>query len=483
MWLAAVAALGYLPFDHCHFTATDELGVFDQAVSIHSRGTLAVESGVHVFRGRDDRLYSHFAIGQSILALPLLAAADALEHGVAPEILGQAIGRNDTHFIDTTEDPAVFLVSAYAPAVSGVLVAIFYLFERRLGASRRASLTAAALLGACTYVASQSVYFLQHTSETIGLLGGFAALHAWRDTGRAAWLAAGCGLAASVVLIRVPAAVALPALAGYGVWTLVARSRVHGLAWGRVAAAILLPMAGVAAIHVAVNYAKWGYWIESPMIAQRALLDGSLREGAVGLLFSPGAGLFAYSPLLLLLPLWLPGFWRAHRAECLTVFAIAASLVYVCGRFIWWHGLWSAPGPRYLFALTPLLLLPLGPWLDRPTPQWQRALTVVLAAVGGLFQLALVSAQWRAAITRLGFLDLFASGQYPSLDFLFDPQRSPIILHLRALLAGDVDVWLWALWFGVGREPQRALAGALLGAWALSFGLCLWRLRQSTAER
>jgi hypothetical protein len=293
-------------------------------------------------------------------------------------------------------------------------------------------------------------------------------------------LAAGCGLAASVVLIRVPAALALPALAGYGAWTLVARSRGHGLAWGRIAGAILLPGAAVAAIHVAVNYAKWGYWIESPMIAQRALLDGSLREGALGLVFSPGAGLLAYSPLLLLLPLWLPGFWRAHRAECTTVLAIAASLVYVCGRFIWWHGLWSAPGPRYLFALTPLLLLPLGPWLDLPRPQWQRVLTGALAALGLLIQLALVSARWRGALESLGFLDLFATGRYPSLDFLFDPQRSPIAMHLRGLAAGDVDVYLWALWFGVGREPQRALACALLVAWVLAFALCLWRLRKST---
>ena len=219
------------------------------------------------------------------------------------------------------------------------------------------------------------------------------------------------------------------------------------------------------------------------MIAQRALLDGSLREGALGLLFSPGAGLFAYSPLLLLLPFWLPGFWRSHRAECVTVLAIAASLVYVCGRFIWWHGLWSAPGPRYLFALTPLLLLPLGPWLDLPRPPWQRVLTVTLAALGGLFQLALIGARWRGAITRLGFLDLFATGQYPSLDFLFDPQRSPIAMHLRGLAAGEVDVWLWALWFGVGREPQPALAGALFGAWALAFAFCLRRLRQCLAER
>ena len=93
------------------------------------------------------------------------------------------------------------------------------------------------------------------------------------------------------------------------------------------------------------------------MTAQSFLLNGSLATGLAGLLLSPGAGLFAYSPLLGLLPFWLPDFWRAHRAEALTVAAIAASFLFLCGRFVFWHGLWSAPGPRYLFALTPLAAL------------------------------------------------------------------------------------------------------------------------------
>jgi hypothetical protein len=481
LWLAAVAALAYLPFDHCHFTASDELGVFDPAVALYTHGTLAVPSGVHVFWGRDGRLYSHFAIGQSVLALPFLAAADALTHALAPETLRKAIGRDHVHFIDTQESPAIFFVSAYAPLATGALVAIFYAFQRGLGVGRRAALAAAALLGATSYVAAQSVYFLQHTSEAVAILGGLAALQAWRRTGRAAWLAAGCALASSVVLIRIPAAACGPALAGYLAWTLFERARERGLDYRRVAAAILLPSAAIAAIHVAVNHAKWGYWLDSPMLEQSGRFDGSLFEGLAGLVLSPGGGLLAYSPLLLLLPLWLPAFWRAHRAECATILALAASFLILCGRYTLWHGLWSAPGPRYVFALTPLLLLPLGTWLELPRPRWQRALAALLAALGGVTQLALIAAPWRGALTRLGFLDDFAQGRYPSPAFLFDPWRSPILAHLRGLFAGEIDAWLWALWFGVGRAPQRALACALFAVWALAFALCASRLRRSIA--
>ena len=231
VWLAAVAALAYLPFSHCHFSATDETGVFDPALALYERGTLAVEPGMHIFKGRDGRYYSHFAIAQTVLALPFIALADALTHAIGPEALRAAIGRDDDEgYLDTRENPAIFFTSAYAPIATGVLVAIFFLFERGLGASPRAALSAAGLLAASSYVATHSVYFLQHTSEAIAILGGFAALHAWQRTGRAAWLAAGSLLASSVVIVRVPAAASGPALAGYLAWTLAARVREPGFA-------------------------------------------------------------------------------------------------------------------------------------------------------------------------------------------------------------------------------------------------------------
>jgi hypothetical protein len=477
-WLAAVAALAYLPFNHCHFSATDETGVFDPALALYQRGTLAVEPGMHIFAGRDGRYYSHFAIAQTALALPFIALADAFTHALGPETLRVVIGRDDEGYLDTRETPAIFFTSAYAPIATGVLVAIFFLFERGLGASRRASLCAAALLGASSYVATHSVYFLQHTSEAIAILGGFAALHAWRRTGRLAWLATGTLLASAVVIVRVPAAVSGPALAGYLAWTLVERARDPGFASARAAAAVALPAAAIAAIHVAINYAKWGTWISSPMTAQSFLLHGSLWHGLVGLLLSPGAGLLAYSPLLVLLPLWWPGFWRAHRAEALTTAALVASFLVLCGRFVFWHGLWSSPGPRYLFALTPLLLLPLGPWLDAPHPRWQRALLGALAVLGCAAQLALMTAHWRHTVERMGYEPELTVASQP---FLFEPLRAPIAGHVRSLVAGDVDVYAWTLWFGVpGRAPQHAFALALLAVWAVAIGYCARRLRASS---
>src|SRR5262245_25174135 len=103
-WLALVAALAYLPFNHCHFSGTDETGVFDPALSLYTRGTLAVEQpGMHIFPGRDGRLYSHFAIAQTILALPFVALGDVFARALGPERVRAGIGRDESDSIDTRE--------------------------------------------------------------------------------------------------------------------------------------------------------------------------------------------------------------------------------------------------------------------------------------------------------------------------------------------------------------------------------------------
>jgi hypothetical protein len=476
--LALLAALAYLPFSHCHFSASDERGVFEPARSLVLRGNLAIGPGQHVFRGRDGRLYSHFAIGQTLLVLPLAAAGEAAARLVPENVLRVAIGREPDGNLDTQEDPAIFLASLYAPLATGALVGLFYAFERRLGVSRRGALLAAALLGGATYVAALSVFFLAHTTEALAILGALCALHAWRSGGRLRDLALGSALASSLVLIRVPALAAGPALAGYLLFGVAERLRSPPRPpLLRVAAAVLAPPLCVAAVHLAVNRAEWGTWIASPMLAQAPLLRGSLWHGLHGLLLSPGASLFVYSPLLLLLPFTLPGFWRVHRAECVAVLALAASFLLVCGRFLFWHGLWSAPGPRYLFALVPALMLPLGAWLDGARSRAARA-GVAALALGGLgVQLVLMSVHWRRAVERMGY-----QNETAHFEFLFDPLRAPIVGCARALFAGDVDVYLWALARGVpGRDPAPLLAAALLLGWLALFALCAARLRAALA--
>ena len=68
-WLLAVFLL---VFHRGHFMSSDELGSYFQTRSIARSFSLEIPGSVHMaFSGRDGRSYSHYAIGQSLLAAPL----------------------------------------------------------------------------------------------------------------------------------------------------------------------------------------------------------------------------------------------------------------------------------------------------------------------------------------------------------------------------------------------------------------------------
>src|SRR5262245_41664061 len=425
-WLALRAFLTYLPFFHGHFTGTDERGVFLTTRSLYERRSLAVPAGPHRYVGRDGNTYSHFALGLSLLTLPLYALGDAAGHGLPAAWRGALAGRPaESDRIDTLGGPDVFAVALYAPLASAGLVALFFACERRLGASVRSALVAAALLGGSTYVATQSVYFLRHTSEAVTILAALSALIAYRERGRLRDLAAGVIWASLTLWIAVPALVALPPIAAYLLFALWPRLRAApGTVRARMLACALLPPLVAICAHVALNHALWGTLLDSPMVAQRNRFTTPLAVGLWGFLASPGASLFLYSPLLLLLPRTLPPFWREHAAECVAIVAASLGLLLFCARFEYWHGLWSSPGPRYLFVLTPLLMLPLGPWLDRPLGRGERAALWALGALGAAIQGVLVLSRW-SAVTR--GMDYPAQTLRSGFDFLFEPAQSPIL--------------------------------------------------------
>jgi hypothetical protein len=238
----------------------------------------------------------------------------------------------------------------------------------------------------------------------------------------------------------------------------------------------LLPALLVVALHAIHNRALWGAWLESPMVAQRHGFTTPLHEGLAGFLLSPGVSLFVYSPPLLLAGLMLPSFWRERRAECVTALAASLSMLVFCAGFSHWHGLWSAPGPRYLFVLTPLLLLPLGRWLDAHASRRARQALWALGAAGLTVQLVLLLSRWSAVIRGMGYVE---AAQRGDLSFLWLPWRSPLAGSARALGEGQIDAW----WIGLatGFDGGAAAPGAaalLLGVWASGAVLMWIRLRR-----
>jgi hypothetical protein len=277
-----------------------------------------------------------------------------------------------------------------------------------------------------------------------------------------------------------PAAIAGLGLAGTLLWAFAQRSRA-GDARGTLARAVALaalPLLAAATAHVAIDYLRWQRLFGSPMLDQSLGFLTPLHVGLFGFLLSPGCSIIAYSPLLLVAPQGFHALWRDQRAECLAALGIPLTFLLVCSTYLYWTGLWSSPGPRYLFIATPLLLLPLGPLLDRIHSRAQRAWVGGLAVAGLLVQLSLMTSDWPAVIQ---LMDWQRFG--PLMSFVFVADQSPILGSARALFSGHVDVWLWNLGRGTSAAQPQPLAALLVAiAWAALVAFAGRQLQRALAE-
>jgi len=171
----------------------------------------------------------------------------------------------------------------------------------------------------------------------------------------------------------------------------------------------------------------------------------------------------------------------ATVALVLTALALVLTWLGFYARFDGWSGLWSAPGPRYLFFLVPLLLLPLGLWLRAPDARRTRrvrlAALLVLVVAGAFVQTVSTIVRWGSVPGLAGYPVLSPD----QADFLFHVSSSPVVVMTRLLASGGpIDSWLWNLWHGwPGFPGQPGAVIALLLAWAAAVAGCATGLHRA----
>jgi hypothetical protein len=481
--LACVVAVGLAILHRGHFLSSDERGLYFQTRALAQDFSLAVPPLPMALPGADGRLYSHYTVGQSIAAMPLYWLGE-LVASVLPDRARRALegpATRPTRGPGTPVGPEAFAVLLYPPVATGVLAALFFAAERRLGASRRAAVLAGLALVSTTHVGTLATLFLQHTTEAICALGAFHFWHRFRASGAARDLLFGSALANAILAVRIGGAISGLALGGYLLFALWEWGRAPRSAaeWRSAALAVAAPVVGFVMCYALVNHAKWGLWIDSPMVAERGKFGADPRRALVGFLASPGMSVFVYSPLLLLLPVTFPRFWRAHRPEAAAVLGLSLSTLLFYSSYSYWTGLFAAPGPRYLFVPLVFSMLPLGPWLDAVRGVGWRAITAALAAAGAVVQLLSTVPSW----SRLTFAEGYQQ-QEPQFDFVFHLASSPLVAAARTAFAPDpVDLWIARTARGWPGQPGAPAAALLVAfAWAIALLWLAARLRRALAE-
>ncbi len=445
--------------------------MFAVAEAIVERGEIAIE---HLWppmshRGADGRVYAQYAPLPSIVHLP---------GALALELAGPRWERLLTP-----------LAAQAGPSLcAAIACALFFALVRQCGASRRAGIVGAFVLGACTMLA---VYARRPFSEAVQVacFVGFLLAAVRFDEAATTRRALALGLAAGL-LLDVKLVYALGIACAFLV--LLVRRRADAKSWAFVAAGAALPVA----LLLAYNHARWGSPWATGYEDTLELADESIFWGAFGLLLSPGKSVLLYNPPLLLTPLAVARTIRQRGALLLLVGAATVPVMLFYGRFLNWGGGWCW-GPRYWAFAVPALLLPVVLWLDRDRGRGARIAFASLALAGAVvgvlgnafywdhfIRLARrVQTSWLGEPDRSGaVIDERGRGHCDSCiedtyGLLWMPQFQPIVGHAWLLrhVSRDHD-WAtasvdapWVRHTSLAFDQEKTYARARLDLWALQW--------------
>jgi len=375
-------------------------------------GRIDVPAGA-TLEGRDGRHYTKNAPGQAILALPLVATAQTVTRvtGLSPERRELAVR---------------FVTSFFNAIVTAVLLAVFYLFVRWLGARDGAALVTALLLGFTTPVWVYAKSFMAEPLQALGLLLAlWGALRARHDP-RRPWMA-GTGFLLAVLVKPSMGPLALMALAP--LWSRGRRGFLTTVGVGMVA--VLL--------FALYNLARFGNPFQSGYGSQATLGGYStpLWVGLYGLLLSSGKGVLWFAPVLWLAPAGARAMRHAggvRRAAVTATLAATGVALLLYGSFEHWAGDGSF-GPRYLLPLLPLGFVAVAFGLEAGSRARLR-LVRLLALAGLLVQIGGVAIHFGAQMREAGdypYSTPLGDPRFMS-DSHFNPAFSPIVGHWRMLV-------------------------------------------------
>jgi hypothetical protein len=392
-----------------HFYASDDLQKLRLLDSLWRDGDFTIAEGW--VRGANHARYSWFPIGASLVMLP-----------------GWAIGQLFVHaFPMLPADYVVrFFVSLENAVVTGGLVALAYLFARRLGATARGAGAMALALGLGTMAWPYAkTAWSEPTATLFVLLGLWGAWAGDAASGRkrlTAWLGAGLALASAASIRQEMGLIAL----GAALW-LAFRHRAH---WKAIGVALGVPLLGIALVALWYNQVRYGHALDfqNYRLPQKNLV---MEEGRFGwslknvyqYLLSPNQGLVWYSPAIVAGLLGL----RRLPKPLLGLFASALAPLAIFYVYGWGLSSW-AWGLRYTYVFVPVLMLGAA-FLDTARKR-TRAIAASAVGLGVAVQLVAITHDYN----RLYEDELFAYRlEHLTIQRLMTtPAHAPLRLALQA---------------------------------------------------
>ncbi len=291
------------------------------------------------------------------------------------------------------------LFNVIVTPLTGLLI---FLYVRRLGYSPSTATTTSLVFGFGTMAWPYAKYFFSDPLSGLALLAAAYSLLYLARPGRTAGLkpallsgfCLGVAIAARFAnalliplflamllayLLRSDRIAARPAVGSR-------YSRLLSTTWREVCA-FLLPLLLWGMVMAAYDYLRFGNPLTTGYLPEESF-SAPWASSILGLVISPGRGLFVYCPVLLaLIPAW-PSFFRRHRLEAMFLVLISLSHLLLYGKWFMWHG-GFAWGPRFLVPIVPLLTIMVAPLVQRLSGKWSAVFWALLALSLGVQVLGL----------------------------------------------------------------------------------------------
>jgi len=321
---------------------------FETTRSIVEKGELAIPDGMGV-KGNYGKDYSWYGVGYSVLAIPFY-------------VIGSLAGGN------IGAQGMVSIVNQVVVALSGVII---FSFIASLGYARKTAFVVTIFYALGTIAWPQSKHPFDHPVEMLFVLLAIFYAQIFAKSRNVRYILLSSASLGFAFLTRPPTVLALPSI-----FALLALSRITDFKKEEMVAGIRdcvvysLAFIPFLAVQLWYNYARFGSIYETgiTLMAEKAGIDffagTPLLTGLAGFLYSPGKGFFYYSPISILFFLSISGFYRRNKGLAICIIGIVVSYLLFLSRNIYWHGDWSW-GPRYLFVITPLIILLIADLIER----------------------------------------------------------------------------------------------------------------------
>ena len=294
---------------------------------------------------------------------------------------------DDNHYVwwrNTLSNEETFTFLFYGPVITAISTAILFAICRTYNFSIKIAITVAFLYGFTTMAWAYSSTALSVILVSMTVLLSFYFYRKFvKNQNFFSLIFCGFSLGASV-LVRYDSFIIVIIMLVFLIGTILKnKSKLKNLT------CLLIPLFFCAIIFMGINYIQFGTFLEYGFKSESGSLVGNtspIHVGVFGLLFSPGAGLFIFSPILFTIFVSFFDFYKKDKSSFLIFSAYLVSMLVFFGNLETWHGFVSW-GPRYLLPVIPFLLIPLAASIEKRNSIGFRFLVIVLGAIGAFFSL------------------------------------------------------------------------------------------------